>query len=828
MRDRVNTDENFRQFLAVMQSRNLSLTPGKQLIADGQWHRCDVTNKTHGNNDGSYVLYTDGPVPWGLYQNWTDGKDPDYWRGDRDRQLADAELEELDRRMEETRVEAERQAAEMAARAAERAKELWDRAKEASPDHPYLKQKKIKPHGVRVDECDRLLVPMYSPDGELVNLQLIDDEGSKCFLRRGRAKGCWFEITGQGGTVIAAEGFATAATIYEATGATVIAAFSASNLVSVADLIRSQMHRESLWENFLIAADDDWKTKDNPGVMKGLAAARVATALIAIPKFGKDRGDSQTDFNDLSVAFDLDAVKEDIERAVGPQILLEQKLVADPHSAHSDVMIGELAAWKRQDPVIYERLLAKLKKTGVRIRDLDSAIKNKIREDAAKEARERARKPPVEQVDVEALAKSAAEIIASKNVLDLFAEAHDKIFVGAKNSAKLLYLICTSRLFGPQETMHGAVKGTSSVGKSALLSSVKAFMPPEVVVRFTSLTEKALLYLPDGGDLSHKILVMAEASKDEKQQEFQNLMLRELMSEGVLRHLVPQKNGDKWETVTIEVKGPVAFLVSTTKNELDAENETRMLSLEMDDSAEQTKKVMGKIAKREGWNLGAEQVDFTPWHDYQRLLSTGERRVYVPFALQLAELIPPRAVRLRRDFGQLIRAIKAHALLNREQRDRSDIGEIWATLADYAAVLNLMVDPMSESAEVKMLKGVAATIAAVKKLLEECAGEGGVKVRQVADALKLDRSTAQRHLRRAVDDGFLVNLEQRKGHFARYDVADEVLKKGTALLPTVEQLREAYCDDQERRDDDQTQKSSLRDPPKTTAHLHTASEHIEI
>src|SRR5262249_50857257 len=156
----------------------------------------------------------------------------------------------------------------------------------------------------------------------------------------------------------------------------------------------------------------------------------------------------------------------------------------------------------------------------------------------------------------------------------------------------------------------------------------------------------------------HKILLMAEVPKNEKEQQFQNLMLRELMSEGVLRHVVVQKIGDEFVSTTIEVKGPVSFFVSTTKTEIDPENETRMLSLELDDSPTQTKKVMMQVAEREGWNCGADQIDFTPWHDYQRWLAAGERRVHVNFSTELVDLIDPKAVRLRRDVGQLIRAIK--------------------------------------------------------------------------------------------------------------------------------------------------------------------------
>jgi putative DNA primase/helicase len=391
---KVLNKEDERQFLAAMQSRNLALAPGKRLIADGQWHRCDVIDKPSGKNDGCYVLHLDGPAPWGLYRNWTDGQDLDHWRGDRNRQLTDAELEEFERRMEEARVAAEKIAAEMAEAAAKRAMQWWGHAKAASSSHPYLKRKGIKPHGILVDDLGRLLVPMFTVDGELVNLQLIDGDGNKSFLRGGQTKGCAYKVKGEGRTVIEAEGFATAATINEATGLDVVVAFSAGNLAEVASLIRNDMHAENswvakvheerelqrerpvkFWDKFIIAVDDDWKTANNPGIMQGLAAARITHALVAQPYFGKNRKEKETDFNDLAKKYGLEAVEEDIARAVEPQVLLEKRLLADPHSAHSKLIVEELAAWRQLDRVFYEKLLAELKRKGVRQRPLEIAVK---------------------------------------------------------------------------------------------------------------------------------------------------------------------------------------------------------------------------------------------------------------------------------------------------------------------------------------------------------------------------------------------------------------------------------------------------------------------
>ena len=118
---------------------------------------------------------------------------------------------------------------------------------------------------------------------------------------------------------------------------------------------------------------------------------------------------------------------------------------------------------------------------------------------------------------------------------------------------------------------------------------------------------------------------------------------------------------------------------------LHAENETRMISLEIDDSEEQTKRVLAKQAKTLGRNVRPDDDIYLHWQGFQRLLRDRFfRNVDVPFADALAALIPPRAVRLRRDYPQIIACIKAHALIHVGLRDTNESGELIADLErDY-------------------------------------------------------------------------------------------------------------------------------------------------
>ncbi|MFZ2828698.1 DUF927 domain-containing protein [Hydrogenophaga sp.] len=219
---------------------------------------------------------------------------------------------------ERERQRAERQAQELAdkdashAKAAEQAAAQWQEASEAGAS-PYLVRKGVQAHGVRFAAGGWLLVPLRDGAGKLWNLQRIAPvkpaRGSdKLFLKGGRKSGLWHlvgELASSGAgadaagpaVLLIAEGYATAATLHEATGHLVAVAFDAGNLQHVARALRQQ-HPAAL---LVVAGDDDRDTEvqtgTNPGRVKASAAARAVRGLAVFPE-GLPPGGS--DFNDLA------------------------------------------------------------------------------------------------------------------------------------------------------------------------------------------------------------------------------------------------------------------------------------------------------------------------------------------------------------------------------------------------------------------------------------------------------------------------------------------------------------------------------------------------
>jgi hypothetical protein len=404
----------------------------------------------------------------------------------------------------------------------------------------------------------------------------------------------------------------------------------------------------------------------------------------------------------------------------------------------------------------------------------------------ARRAKKAAKKPAAPQLDPDELQRTAGHIIKHPDILNLFAKEFSKVIAGEAVNGKLLYLVATSRLF--DKTMNAAIKGTSAGGKSEIRKRMLEFFPPEDVVTFTSLSEKSLIYYD--GDFAHKILSMGEAAAIDEQK-FQDYLLRELISEGRIRHSTVQKIGNDLQAITIEKHGPVAFLVTTTRNKLYHENETRMLSLEIDDSESQTKKVLDKVAQVHGLRA-AEPVDYESWQNFQRWLAVGECQVVVPFAVAMVELIPPVAVRLRRDVGQIICAIQAHALLHRDRRDRDDAGQIVADIDhDYETVRQLMNAIIAEGSGVAVSPATTETIDAIGKATIGVAEGEGANAKDIAKLLKLDRTAAWRRLSAACHDGYAVNLEQRRGMPGKYRTTAQK-PEPVPVLPAAPELAECF------------------------------------
>jgi putative DNA primase/helicase len=467
-----------RDFADALAAAGLEAFGQLRIRADGRIHRYRLADDRPGKKNGWFVLH-DGPAPFGVAGDWKSG-----YRFEWIALEANGKRVEQGAFEESLKRHADEQLATWAG-AQRRAQDIWARLPVAQADHPYLAKKQVAPGPCRLTCNGRLVVPVYDADrDDLVSLQFVSDDGGKRFLAGGRTGGghCWLGLLHGAATIIICEGYATGATLHAATGDPVVVAFNCGNLLAVGKALRAR-HANA---RIVFAADNDEATAGNPGVSKAMEAAFEVSALfVAPPRPG--------DFNDLAADYGLEAVRLSIAALGDTQARAELEALVGPVLEPDEVALVRLS---RLTALQYDRVRqAEARKLGIKMSTLDEEVAK--RRNRPKQSAEAPAPPKKTLKDLEA---AAYDIITSHTVLDRFAEDIGKRVAGEEKNLQRLYLIATSRLF--EKTMHAAIKGVSSSGKSEIRTEVLAFIPKEDVISFTTLSEKALLYMQD--DFAHK------------------------------------------------------------------------------------------------------------------------------------------------------------------------------------------------------------------------------------------------------------------------------------------------------------------------------------
>ena len=322
------------EFAVALRSAGLQVKGAPEM--DGKMHRVPVEGDKRGRRSGSYLGYLDG-VPAGYIHNFKTGQQ-ERWSSKRaTRPMSADERARFSATVaaQQAQRQGERDLAE--SKAAGRARGMWNRAKPAQA-HPYLVEKGVAAHGARVDRRGNLLIPMRDAAGTLWSLQTIraeTDSGQprKTYLKGGRRAGTHAllgELRGDGPLIIA-EGFATAATLREATGLPVAVAFDSGNLAAVAAAYRKLSGDRTI----ILAGDNDHHLPrqtpplPNVGAVTATAAAEAVGGVPLLPSFGS--GETGTDWNDVAATKGLAAVRVQI-------------------GAHLTPLGVELAAWSGGRP----------------------------------------------------------------------------------------------------------------------------------------------------------------------------------------------------------------------------------------------------------------------------------------------------------------------------------------------------------------------------------------------------------------------------------------------------------------------------------------------
>jgi putative DNA primase/helicase len=303
-------------FRAAMQARGI-IAPAS-LVADGKIHRCPTEDKPKARN-GRYLLHLD-ERPSGWFDNLADGQGGTTWRFEGPA-LAGGDLDALNAKIAKDRSKREAERVAAADAAAAGAAATWEAASTDCAGHPYLTRKAVAAYGLRRDG-DRLFVPLRNSAGELRGLQTIfaaklADGTDKRFGKGVAVPGCYHSIgRPHADNVIAVvEGYATGATVHEATGWPVAVAFDCGNLLPVTKALRAKYPDARL----VVCGDDDWKQKSkNPGKVKAEEAAGQCNGLAVLPRWPDGFEGRGSDWNDLASTHGVAVVRQQLQAGLTP------------------------------------------------------------------------------------------------------------------------------------------------------------------------------------------------------------------------------------------------------------------------------------------------------------------------------------------------------------------------------------------------------------------------------------------------------------------------------------------------------------------------------
>lgn len=330
--------EEFRQVL-----ENNGFVLNGDPIMDGKIHRVPIVGKPN-QRDGAYQAYADG-VPNGWFENHRDGNGTVTKWVYSGQTLSPEEKRLMQAEIDQRREQAQKEREDQYAKAAER---VFDKfaacaAIPVDPEHLYLKSKGVGNFGLHQDHDGNLLVFGLNLDESdfpgkalpeagfrpslddlavtrhIQTVQTIAPDGGKKFEYGSRKHGA-VHLIGEGQfkkiaydhafrqaslfddlekkpEILLAEGYATGASLHQATGLPVAVAFDAGNLLPVAEALRRKFPNADL----TICADHDHTRKFNVGLGKAYETARAVGVRVVFPQFTEDeKAKGLTDFNDLA------------------------------------------------------------------------------------------------------------------------------------------------------------------------------------------------------------------------------------------------------------------------------------------------------------------------------------------------------------------------------------------------------------------------------------------------------------------------------------------------------------------------------------------------
>jgi energy-coupling factor transporter ATP-binding protein EcfA2 len=313
--------------------------------------------------------------------------------------------------------------------------------------------------------------------------------------------------------------------------------------------------------------------------------------------------------------------------------------------------------------------------------------------------------------------------------------------VGETRNRLVIFLAALSTRF--EEPVSVLVKGASSSGKSNLVRTVLRIFPPSATVERASLSPKAPVHGKE--ELGGKVLYIAEQRGGKDAQ----YLIRLLQSEGGIAHEFTTVNGRRRSTELAKRKGRPAVITTTTEDRVFEDDETRFLSVWVDQSGEQTRAIL-RAEVRPSHGINSEK--FRTYRRAVEVLLKHKVSCRMPQWFEtIAEHVPAN-VRSRRDWPRFLTLCKAVALCRVYSSGRETCSQIEIDLSDYATAYRLLNRVFSKSGS-KMSPSTELCIGAAKRIYRET--RRAATISEIRRVLNWEPGATYKHAKLAVKLGRL-------------------------------------------------------------------------
>ncbi len=256
--------------------------------------------------------------------------------------------------------------------------------------------------------------------------------------------------------------------------------------------------------------------------------------------------------------------------------------------------------------------------------------------------------------------------------------------VGEQNSRLLLFIIASS--YKTKSPLHAIVQGSSGSGKTHLISKIADIIPQEDVLRFTRITESSL-YNWGEYELVNKLLVIEDLDglKEEAMFAMRELISNQRLSSSVS---IKDKKGNIKSTKK-EVKGVFSSLSATTKGEIYEDNMSRSFLLAVDESQEQTDKIINYQNKRIAGEINESEQEKAREQLQKIIRALKVEEVQNPYATQIQL---PENVHKKRRLNEMFQSIiKQITIINQYQR-RTQNNRIVTEIIDIENAVEILFE----------------------------------------------------------------------------------------------------------------------------------------